>query len=29
MDGFEISLSKLMDYNDEEIESINLSLIHI
>ncbi len=24
MDGFEISLEKLMDYNDEEIESINL-----
>lgn len=24
MDGFEISLSKLMDYNDEEIESINI-----
>ena len=22
MDGFEISLTKLMDYNDEEIESI-------
>lgn len=24
MDGFEISLTKLMDYNDEEIESINI-----
>ena len=24
MDGFEISLQKLMDYNDEEIESINI-----
>ena len=24
MDGFEISLEKLMDYNDEEIESINI-----
>lgn len=24
MDGFEISLQKLMDYNDDEIESINL-----
>lgn len=24
MDGFEISLQKLMDFNDEEIESINL-----
>lgn len=24
MDGFEISLSKLMDYNDEQIESINI-----
>ena len=24
MDGFEISLDKLMDYNDEEIESINI-----
>lgn len=24
IDGFEISLSKLMDYNDEEIESINI-----
>lgn len=24
MDGFEISLSKLMDYNDDEIESINI-----
>ncbi|MDD2425911.1 MAG: SusC/RagA family TonB-linked outer membrane protein [Bacteroidales bacterium] len=24
MDGFEISLTKLMDYNDEDIESINI-----
>ena len=24
MDGFEISLTKLMDYNDDEIESINI-----
>lgn len=24
MDGFEISLTKLMDYNDEQIESINI-----
>lgn len=24
MDGFEISIQKLMDYNDEEIESINI-----
>lgn len=24
MDGFEITLTKLMDYNDEEIESINI-----
>ncbi len=24
MDGFEISLSRLMDYNDEEIQSINI-----
>ena len=24
MDGFEVSLTKLMDYNDDEIESINL-----
>ena len=24
MDGFEISITKLMDYNDEEIESINI-----
>ncbi|MBL1410040.1 SusC/RagA family TonB-linked outer membrane protein [Sphingobacterium faecale] len=24
MDGFEISLTKLMDYNDQEIESINI-----
>ena len=24
MDGFEISLTKLMDFNDEEIESINI-----
>lgn len=24
LDGFEISLTKLMDYNDEEIESINI-----
>ncbi len=24
MDGFEISLTKLMDYNDEEIQSINI-----
>lgn len=24
MDGFEISLAKLMDYNDEQIESINI-----
>lgn len=24
MDGFEISLTKLMDYNDDEIESINM-----
>ena len=24
LDGFEISLEKLMDYNDEEIESINI-----
>ena len=24
MDGFEITLQKLMDFNDEEIESINI-----
>ena len=24
MDGFEISLQKLMDYNDEDIESMNI-----
>ena len=24
MDGFEITLEKLMDYNDDEIESINI-----
>ena len=24
MDGFEISLQKLMDFNDEDIESVNI-----